>query len=428
MNAVTIAPQAINFSQAVESIRSLSSDSTAAAIAQGRLLLHIEAEELYRERYPSMTAFLAGELLGISAHEARRRMQVAQLVDTEPAIPSGLCLSVLKRLVPLAGQNRSAFAQIVAHESLPSLTVIEVDALIASAVDRRHVATTDRLFKRVLDDMKRAQQGLSGFAREQLEAMIDSALQLVDQASAILGDERRHVATTHAHTYTHAPMESMSHESMDSKNHESMDSMVGQEAERQVETSAGSFAVPLTGEAVLQALGDMGYGKAREQAAVLAAHGVTALAAQIGCIRWELLNGGTERNGRRDPIRNPGALLRRRLAAGFAPPEGYWAAIRGERQHEAIKPAAPAPQPVIEAETAAVSLPPVLAKLADQLRQLQQPWAQMVRSVIERGDASLTPDGQLAISRGDDIVRSKIVSRWADKIMALGVVSGVCYA
>jgi hypothetical protein len=221
-------------------------------------------------------------------------------------------------------------------------------------------------------------------------------------------------------------MESMSHESMDSKNHESMDSMG--EDERQVETPAGTFAVPLTGDAVLRALGAMGYGKAKEQAAVLAAHGVAALADQIGCIRWELLNGGTERNGRREAIRNPGALLRRRLAAGFHPTEGYWAALRSERHHEAVKPAVPVPQPVADPGPAAVSLPPVLAQLAEKLRQLGQPWAQMVRSVIERGDASLTNDGQLAITRGDDIVRSKIVSQWADKITALGGISGVCYA
>lgn len=429
MHAATFTPHALTFAQAVSKIRSLSADSTAAAIGQGRLLLRIEAEALYSERYPTMAAFLAGEALGISAHEARKRMQVAQLVDTDPDLPSGLCLSVLKRLVPLAGQNRPAFAQVVAHESLVSLTVGEVEALIAAAVNRRHVATTERIFNRMLADMKRAQQGLSSFAREQLEAMYESALQLAEQAGAMLGDERRHVATTHVHTHTHAPMESMSHESMDSKNHESMDSMGGQDGERQVVTPAGTFAVPLTGEAVLRALSAMGYGKAKEQAAVLAAHGVEALASQIGCIRWELLNGGTERNGKREAIRNPGALLRRRLAAGFHPTESYWATLRGERQHEAAKPAPAAAKPVAAPEPAAVSLPPLLAKLADQLRQLGQPWAQMVRSVIEQGEASLTSDGRLAVSRnGDDIVRAKIVSQWADKIMALGTVSGVCYA
>ena len=129
----------------VHKIRKLSADSTAIAIQQGRLLLQVEAQELYLERYPSMAAFLDGEPLGIGAPEARKRMQVALLVEAEPGIPAGLGISVLKRLVPLslAAEHRAAFEQIIATENLPGLSVAAVEALIVELTGRRHVATPD---------------------------------------------------------------------------------------------------------------------------------------------------------------------------------------------------------------------------------------------------------------------------------------------
>ena len=423
----------------VGQVRKLSADSTATAIAQGHLLLKIEAEDLYRDRYPSMAAFLGGVALGVSAQEARKRMAVARLVDRETALPVGLCLSVLKRLVPLATGDRGAFEAIIAYPGLADLTVSEFESLLAQLTDRRHVAPAEVVAKHTASWMAKLFETLDSLPEQALSRVYDLAERFIDYR------DRRHVAPTHAsacapHAGAPAPMESMDHGSMDSKNHGSMDSMGEQpddarpepEDERPVDTPAGPFAVPLTGEAVKRALSAMGYGKAKEQAAVLAAHGVAALADQIGCIRWEMLNGGTERHGRREAIRNPGALLRRRLAAGIQLPEGYWAVIRDERKHETVARSQPVMTPVVP-EPPKVQLSPALQQLLDALKALKSSagripvWVMAVGGLIESGDARLTSDGCLAVPAGNP-VGVNLVRKWADQVTALGIVKGVCFA
>lgn len=422
-----------NLDDAVASIRALSRDGTAAAVAQGRILVQIEEGDAFRPRFASMSAFLREAPLGISAKEALKRMQVARMVDAEPGIPSGLCLAALKLLVPLAAHRRDVFDVLLTETALTELTVTQMEDLVVRLVDRRRTATPERTVERFVAGFRRARETMATMAADHIRTIADEARQVLEYANSLLGADSRHEATPSRAHVAHV-MESMDHESMVSERDNSMDMNHESLDEQVIETPVGAVALPATGEAVIRALASMGYGKAREQAALLETHGVTALAEQIACIRWELLRGGTHRNGRIEPIKNPGALLRRRLAAGFQPPEYFYAAVRPERQHEVlplVPQPAPAPSPVMP-EPLAVSLPPILQRLVTALRSLPgkngvPSWALMACGLIESGEARLSDDGVLEV-KASNPVGSSLVRKWADDIAKLGIVRGVAFA